>query len=244
MANFSNLAYVLFPGHKRRIQGKTKTFRSERPAAGFFYTHKAGSEENRPIWVFSPVVADQPASRPAGRRSRQRQNIWNIVVSANQVKAVDVAEAASGSLLPWKIAMWGSHLDSRLLATISRRFDDLKTFCSRHELSVGEGFQLRTASSDEATDAIPELEGKFEVDTKALRKLGLILEFPSSSLKEDPQGQVFRPKKPGRNPPGDIPATAHHRRQVASVCGLHGQIRSRSIETDWHLGNRVAERFT
>jgi N-6 DNA Methylase len=146
VANFSNLAEVLFPGHKRRIKGKSKTFRARRPAAGFFYTRKANSEQDRPIWVFSPLVADQPANRPAGHRPRKRQNVWNIVVAANQVQAVDVAEAATGSLLPWKLAMWGSHLDSRLIATVSRRFDDLTKFCSLHHLENGEGFALRTRS--------------------------------------------------------------------------------------------------
>ena len=201
VANFSNLRHVLFPGHKRRVQGKTKTFRPQRPAAGLFYTQRADRRDDRPIWVFSPLVADQPANRPAGRHPRQRQNIWNIVVSANQVQAVDVAEAASGSLLPWKIAMWGSHLDSRLIASIRRRFDDLETFCSRHHLSDGEGFQLRTAGSDEASDAIPELEERFEVDTNALRKLGLIFEFPKIRLsRKFPKERCFVRKNRGKIP--------------------------------------------
>ena len=41
----------------------------------------------------------------------QRSDIWTIVVAANQVQAVDVDEAANGRLLPWKLAMWGSHFD-------------------------------------------------------------------------------------------------------------------------------------
>ena len=202
VANFSNLAYVLFPGHKRRIQGRTKTFRSEQPASGFYYTHKTGSQEERPIWVFSPLVADQPANRPSGHRPRQRQNVWNIVVAANQVQAVDVAEAASGSLLPWKLAMWGSHLDSRLIATVSRKFDTLRDFCNQHELTVGQGFELRSAKSGDPTDPVPGLEGKFEVDTKPLKKLGRIFEFPNSSLKKITKERCFVRK--GR---GEIPLT-------------------------------------
>jgi len=159
VANFSNLAYVLFPGHKRRIRGKTKTFRSERPAAGFFYTHKTGNKMDRPIWVFSPLVADQPANRPAGRRPRQRQNIWNIIVAANQVQAVDVAEAASGSVLPWKLAMWGSHLDSRLIAAVSRRFDALSKFCSQHHIEVGQGFELRTGFDLRLMSSMDDVSG-------------------------------------------------------------------------------------
>jgi hypothetical protein len=202
VANFSNLAYVLFPGHKRRIRGKSKTFRSERPAAGFFYAQKTASEPDRPIWVFSPLVADQPANRPAGRRPRKRQNVWNIVVAANQVQAVDMTEAASGSLLPWKLAMWGSHLDSRLIATVSRKFDTLRDFCSHHELAVGQGFELRSAKSGEQTDPLPYLEGKFEIDTKLLKKLGRMFEFPNVCLKRISKERCFVRK--GR---GEIPLT-------------------------------------
>ena len=200
VANFSNLAYVLFPGHKRRIQGKTKTFRSERPAAGFFYTHKSGTEEGRPIWVFSPLVADQPANRPAGRRPRQRQNIWNIIVAANQVQAVDIAEAASGNLLPWKLAMWGSHLDSRLITTVARKFDTLLDFCKHHELAVGQGFDLRSAESEDPTDPVPSLEGKFELDTSSLKNVPRIFEFPKASLKRIPKERCFVRKNRGEIP--------------------------------------------
>ncbi len=191
VANFSNLAYILFPGHKRRIRGKTKTFRSERPAAGFFYTHKTGNDHDNPIWVFSPLVADQPANRPFGGRSNQRRNVWNIVVAANQVRPVAVDEAASGSLLPWKLAMWGSHLDSRLIATVSQRFRKLGDFCDRHQLASGTGFELRSDKAPEATDPVPELEGEFEINTTAIGRLVRLFDFPSSSLKRIGKERCF-----------------------------------------------------
>jgi hypothetical protein len=191
VANFANLRHVLFPGHKRRVNGKTISVRPKRPAAGFFYTHNTASEQDATIWAFSPLVADQPSNRPAGQRPRQRQNVWNIVVAANQVQPVNAEDATSGSPLPWKLAMWGSHLDSRLIAIVNRKYDTLKTFCSRNGLSIGEGFQLRTARSEEATDAVPELEDKFEIDTNALRSLGLIFEFPKDALKKISKDRCF-----------------------------------------------------
>jgi hypothetical protein len=200
VANFANLAYVLFPGHKRRIRGKTKTFRSERPAAGFFYTQKMSSDENRPIWAFSPLVADQPASRPSGRRSRQRQNVWNILVAANQVQSVDVAEAASGSLLPWKLAMWGSHLDSRLLATVSKQFTSLGNFCTSRNIITGTGLELRSADSGEPTEPLPELVGQVEIETKALSNLSRIFQFPAFALKPLPEDRCFVRKGRGEIP--------------------------------------------
>src|SRR5208337_1017386 len=78
---------------------------------------------------------------------------------ANQVQAVDVAEAASGSVLPWKLAMWGSHLDSRLIATVSRRFDALSKFCSQHHLEVGQGFELRTGLDLRLMSSMDDVSG-------------------------------------------------------------------------------------
>jgi len=37
VANFANLAEVLFPGHRYRMAGKTVVKRPRRPAAAFFY---------------------------------------------------------------------------------------------------------------------------------------------------------------------------------------------------------------
>ena len=191
VANFANLRHVLFPGHKRRVKGKTTTVRPKRPAASFFYTHKEADGQNSVIWAFSPLVADQPANRPSGNPPRHRQNVWNIVVAANQVQAVELSDAISGNQLPWKLAMWGSHLDSRVLTSIRRKYDSLKKFCLDNGLSIGEGFQLRTAASKEPTDEVIELEGKFEIDTKALKNLGLIFEFPKDSFKEVTKNRCY-----------------------------------------------------
>ena len=70
VADFSNLRHVLFPGHKRRVEGKTKSVRPKRPAAGFFYTHKQLSEHDCTILgVFSRSLrTNQPTVPRAAAR--------------------------------------------------------------------------------------------------------------------------------------------------------------------------------
>ena len=209
VANFSNLAYVLFPGHKRRVNGKIKTFRSERPAAGFFYSKKSSENGDPPIWVFSPLVADQPANRPSVHQGRQRQNIWTIIVAANQVQAVAMNEASSGSLLPWKLAMWGSHLDSRLLVAVSRKCAAFRDFCSRRNLEVGQGFELRTTEAAETLEPLPELANYYEFKTSQVVKAGRVFDFPASSLRRIPPERCYVRKRSGLTVPLKVSKPPH-----------------------------------
>ena len=196
VANFSNLAYVLFPGRKQRIGRRTRTVRPERPAVALFYRKGSHERPNHPIWVFSPLVADQPANRPATARSRS--DIWSIVVSANQVQAIEVEEAINGGLLPWKLAMWGSHLDKRLLSAVSKRHIKLGDFCSQNSLAMAEGFQLRDADSTEPIDEIPELKDCLEVNTRSLRGERLLFQFPEESLTRIPNCRCYVRRRGGR----------------------------------------------
>lgn len=179
VANFANLAEVLFPGHRYREGRRTPMSRPRRPAAAFFYSKKA-PEERGYIDVFSPFVADQPAGRPTipGRR----KETWNIVVNASQIRAVEVHAARHGEALPWKTAMWGSHLDIRLLDSVAAKFLSLEAFCESQGLELAEGFQLRKASSSDPAVPMPELVGRNELKTANLRNCGLIFEFPDYAV--------------------------------------------------------------
>jgi hypothetical protein len=181
VANFANLAEVLFPGHRYRKGRRTDRKRPRRPAAAFFYA--TATQETERISVFSPLVAEQPANRPTS--SRDRKDTWNIVIDANQIRTVDKRDVADGGALPWKAAMWGSHLDLRLLGSLASRYESFRTFCKRESLTVAEGFQLRERSGGEEheeLDAMPELAGKPMLNMAKLRHCGLIFRFPPEAL--------------------------------------------------------------
>lgn len=182
VANFANLAYVLFAG------------RAERPAAAVFYRPLPGSSgdasesdaqgagapsADRRILTYAPFVINQEANRPS--RPGRKKETWSIVVNSSEMREVPVREAATGSMLPWKIAMWGSHRDLRLLETVRREFPRFDTFCAEHGLEAHQGFELRTRQAARV-EHIRELVGKNRVDFRKLRKCGRIFSFPPNAL--------------------------------------------------------------
>jgi methylase of polypeptide subunit release factors len=179
VANFANLAEVLFPGHRYREGSRIRVSRPRRPGAAVFYSKSDRSPQKR-IDVFSPFVADQPSARPA--RVGARKDTWNIVVDSNRVFPLDRSEISKGEALPWKVAMWGSHLDVRLLDSIAANFQTLEAFCESHSLTMAQGFELRAVSSGDPTIPMPELVGRSELKMTALKNCGIIFEFHANAL--------------------------------------------------------------
>jgi hypothetical protein len=166
VANFANLAYVLFAG------------RAETPAAAFFYSPNVEEERPEPdqtILCYSPLVATQEANRPG--RAGTKKDTWNIVVNGSEIREVTVAEAASGNPLVWKTAMWGSHLDTTLLRSIEGRFKRLQAVRETLGLEMNQGVELRTTGV-----YVDELVDKNTIDSGSLRGCGRIYSFPNDSL--------------------------------------------------------------
>ena len=120
VANFANLSYVLFAG------------RAERPAAAIVYSlgepEGGSADANRNVLVYSPLVAEQPANRP--EKVGKQQDTWNLAINASDIREIPWRDAVSGEALPWKLAMWGSHRDRRLLESLADSFPSSRTFRS------------------------------------------------------------------------------------------------------------------
>lgn len=188
LANFANLAYVLFAG------------RSERPASVVFFENDTPNDEHV-ILTFAPFVAEQIANRP--EKVDGRLTTWNIVVSSGELREIDRESAMSGDSLSWKLAMWGTSRDRRLLERVDDRFTN-ERFESLTSLGIKEprqGFELRNSGEEEkkrqekgTTNAFeehkkyelkpyPELEGKKILVMDKLRNCGKIFAFPDAALK-------------------------------------------------------------
>jgi len=66
-------------------------------------------------------VVNQEATRPLAEGERGK--IWSLSINGSEVRVMDQREAASGSGLPWKLAMWGSPRDERLLRRMESKWD-------------------------------------------------------------------------------------------------------------------------
>ncbi len=169
LANFANLAYVLFAG------------RSERPASVVFFEHEPPTDDHV-IRTFAPFVAEQLANRP--EESGSRLTTWNIVVSSAEMREIEQSSAAQGESLTWKLAMWGTSRDRKLLRRLDQVFESEKLPTLRmygiDEPHQGLELRSQTAEAKEPLEFHPELIGKTKIKYSKLRGCGRIFAFPES----------------------------------------------------------------
>ncbi len=167
IANFSNLRWVISAG------------RFVAPAATFFYRQRAPGEEpveDEAIRTYSPLIANQEATRPINEGKRNES--WSVVVNASEIKDIPLLGILDGDSLGWKLAMWGSHLDQRLLGSLERRFDSIADIKEKGQLIVSEGLQLRCKGDEEKVEPVLEVVGKQKLDMSCLERLRDFFVFP------------------------------------------------------------------
>lgn len=169
VVNFANLRHLLFQGAKN-------------PATAFFYSclQENGGAVSR-IITYAPFAVNQLTRYEAG--GQKRKMLWSVIVNANEIREIPPAEAATGSSLPWKLAMWGSRRDRFLLNSLSKRFPPLSKYKKKHGLKIHPGLELRDEKVDEPVEYLQEVAGKKELDTRALSGHEDIFALPEQALK-------------------------------------------------------------
>ncbi len=185
VANFTNLREVLF------------SRRARLPAAAFFYGRISLKEPSETVLVYSPFVINQEANRPVS--GSRRKAVWNLIPNSSEISLIDRADTLTGSSLPWKVAMWGTDRDRRLITKARRRFQDLGSWAKDESLSVGEGMQLRVAATKELVEPIPEVVGKKRLISARFRDVGHIHTLTDYFLDVIPAEECFVRK--GRKKP-------------------------------------------
>ena len=178
VANFANLAEVLFAG------------RSRVAAAAFFFGHRevdVGTLDNEYVTVFSPLVANQEVTRPDGAGTRNET--WSLLINANEIRDLPLAQIITGDGLPWKLATWGTNSDLRLLSRVAHRFMALRKldrkFVSDGLFYVSEGPQLRrqfVKEGEERTEHCEEVEAKPVLIPGCLEQMRHVFAFPQNAL--------------------------------------------------------------
>ncbi|UCE59249.1 MAG: N-6 DNA methylase [Phycisphaerales bacterium] len=175
VVNFANLRHVLFRG------------RSSAPAASFFFSPRLvglqREEHEESIPTYSPMLANQEPTLQV--RESPRGQSWSLVVNASEIHGIATHAVVHGDALPWKTALWGSHLDLRLLVKTAKRFPSLGELDKDGTLTVSEGPQLREGlvrRGDERTAYCDEVVGKDYLDTRRLSGLRDIFNLPTNAL--------------------------------------------------------------
>ncbi len=176
VANFANLAEVLFDGRARV------------PCAALFYGKRPAdeaAESDEAITTYSPFVVNQEATRP--QATGDRRKLWSLVINGSETRALELREVVTGSGLPWKLAMWGTPWDERLIKRLERKWESLDMLVDANLAIIAEGSQLRDAPPKKETvkteyEHIPKL-GIFRIlDVTQLARLRDIFTFPSNAL--------------------------------------------------------------
>lgn len=188
LANFANLAYVLFAG------------RAESPAAAIFY-HPKPPREDDTILTFAPFVAEQVANRP--ERMNRRRTTWNIIVNQANVRDVQSSTAKDGSSVHWKLAMWGSSRDAKLLDRATRKIPQFSEWRKDAGVIAHQGFELRTlktAAADQL-ERMDELVGKKKVLFKKLERkpIGRTFTLPIWAYGEISDDEAYLRKRGGKS---------------------------------------------
>jgi hypothetical protein len=179
VANFGNFAYVLFAG-------------AEHPAVCVFYRPRNAGHE--PIATFAPFIAEQGANRPA--RAGQRVETWNILVRSSDWREVNREEAQNGDRLTWKIAMWGSERDQRLLRRLAR-FPAFEQWCEQAGIIAAEGPQIREQDPEGKFPHNKDLIGKRKVSFATLKGTKRIFTVPTSCLLPPLKSSECYVRRPG-----------------------------------------------
>ena len=189
VVNFSNLRHILF---REAIQ----------PAAAFFYSKcldlKRKFSSDQTVVTYSPMLANQEAGRYA--ESGKAKEMWAIVVNSGEIQHVQMSEAATGGGLPWKLAMWGTARDRRLIRVLSKRFPSLDTFLKANDFSRKQGVQLRHESSKEGKRFVEELVGKHILDVNVIKEFKQLFSFPETATRGTIDAEWAYLRERGTNP--------------------------------------------
>lgn len=173
IANFSNLRWV--------ISGRRFTA----PAAAFFYRPRPADPTGaETIRMYSPLVANQEATRPV--LERKRNESWTIVTNASEIRDVPLTAVADGGGLPWKIASWGSDFDAKLIRSVRRRFDTIGEMEKHRSILLSEGLQLRAMDASEDIERISLPREAKTVDLSVLRGARDFFALPEQALTQIP----------------------------------------------------------
>jgi len=184
VANFANVADTLFAG------------RATLPAAAFFFNAAAPAPEHV-IEVYSPLGANQLTNTPA--RAKRRQEVWSIVVNSSDVTPIDLREVQDGTSLPWKVAMWGTKMDLRVLRSSTKRCSSIGDLETNRAITLSQGPEFIPAEKATEDNSVrrDDLVGRRTLNVKPLKNRRYLISFPISAIEALPADAIFLSKRAG-----------------------------------------------
>lgn len=184
VVDFSNMAAVLAP---KRFQYAS--------AAVFFSPRTEGDRSTcETITFYPPKIANQELTRPPQKGARTES--WELVINGNELREVSAREAATGDGLVWKLAMWGSQMDARLLRRLEGKFPSLMDLVRDRQAQVAQGLEFRESASGEETVEV-DVPSWETINIKTLERIRDLYVIPQNSTFEQPTSKRGVRKRSG-----------------------------------------------
>lgn len=182
VANLSNLRHILFSS------------RSKAAAVVLVFLSPEQRQEQTPVEVFSPLLAHQQSliELPEGHS----HHAWCLTQDSAALRLLDVSTVARGPALHWKISMWGSSRDLRLLQKVTDSFPALENVETQSRLVIAEGVQPRPGAGD-GNIFHKELIGTKKVEARKLAGRGRLYTLPRDATVELSASEAFLRKRGG-----------------------------------------------
>jgi hypothetical protein len=197
VVNFANIRRYLFEG-------------AINPAAAFFYSGKKDWDKSgHYIAISTPFAVEQS---PQLNQKSKTEKMWTIFVDYSTIKEIPFKQISNGSSVTWKMAMWGTHRDGKLLDLISIHNPTLGEYLSDRNIHISEGSQLRflpkfeTKEQEDAFYAnhehLPTLVGKDKIDQDKLKatlhRQKIALQFPDEASKKIGKEEAYLRRRGGQ----------------------------------------------
>lgn len=194
VVNLSNLRRYLFEG-------------AINPAAIFFFSGRENWDKTRHyITTYAPFAIESSYLNQNGKSGK----ILSVFVNSSLIKEIPLKEIQDGSSVPWKIAMWGTHRDQVLIEKIQKKYPSLDRYIKGHNLSMGEGLQLRDPKiADEKLEPVDEIQGKNLLLMDKLRGKKNIHYFPADCFQELPENEKYYTRKGRKEKPLSVCYAPH-----------------------------------
>jgi len=178
VTNYANLRETIW-GKRETKENKNKP---TLPPAVLIYGHAPEGRGKKDIIHYGPFEVYQlidTGDKP-----------WVITINENEIKTLSPYEAEKGETLYWKLALWGNHIDQRIIESIKYTFPKtLMEFCKDKKWWFFEGPQSRC--KENKLKRLDTLIGKKQFDTGSMRKSLFRYSIPSDALIPIPEERCY-----------------------------------------------------
>lgn len=174
VTNYANLRESIW-GKRENKENRSKP---TLPPAVLIYRPAEKGREKKDIIHYGPFRINQLIEA--------KDRPWVITINENEIKTLSPGIGEPEDTLFWKLALWGNHIDKRIIERIKYTFPKtLKEYCADNEWWFFQGPELRC--NDKKLKHLNMLKGKKQFDTDSMRKSLYRFSIPSEVLTVIPE---------------------------------------------------------